>query len=243
MKNIAAVTTMNKEYYDIIGHKMIKSFIKWWPKEITLYVFTEEFDLPVTSTNIVSKDIFEACDPSLSAFLKWRGDHFTKKFAFKAYTWITACKILNEDILIYLDADTETKKEVPMSFVENMLEDNSILAYMYAASVDENSNNLKIVDNAETCIYWFDNKHSFSKEFMKHYENIYESREIDNREIFKKPHDTWVITDCVRLAENNNVKVRNLHPEKNSRSPIKKTILNEYFSHFKGKSKFIQERI
>jgi hypothetical protein len=240
MKTYAAVTTMNKAYYDLIGHAMIDSFIKYWPKSIKLYVFTEGFDLPVNAANIISKDVFEVCDPGLSSFLEWRGKHYTKKFAFKAYTWINACKILDEDILIYLDADTETKKSVPLNFIENILEDNSILAYMYApATVEENGKTI-IIDNAETCIYWFDNKHTFSKKFMQHYEDIYESRRISDHTVFRKPHDTWVITDCVRFANNNDIKTTNLHPEKNSRSPIKKTILYEYFSHFKGKSKFAQ---
>ena len=174
MKKFAAVTTMNKDYYDVIGHRMIESFIKYWPKEVTLYVFTEGFDLPLKASNIISKDIFEVCNPGLSSFLKWRGKHFTKKFAFKAYTWINACKILNEDVLIYLDADTETKKEVPFDFIENVLEDQSILAYMYAAAAVEENGELQLLDNAETCIYWFDNKHHFAKNFMQHYENIYE---------------------------------------------------------------------
>jgi|TARA_B110000503_G_scaffold59955_1_gene95444 hypothetical protein len=240
MKSYAAVTTMNKSYYDLIGHAMIDSFIKYWPTSIKLYVFTEGFDLPVTAENIISKDVFEVCDPGLSSFLEWRGLHYTKKFAFKAYTWINACKILDEDILIYLDADTETKTPVPLNFIENILKDDSILAYMYApATVQENGKTI-IIDNAETCIYWFDNNHTFSKKFMQHYEDIYESRRISDRTVFRKPHDTWVITDCVRFAKENNTQVINLHTEKNSRSPIKKTILYEYFSHFKGKQKFVQ---
>jgi hypothetical protein len=241
MTTIAAVTTMNQAYYDNIGHKLIESFIKYWPKDIVLHVYTEGFTPPVVAPNVQYHDVFERCNPGLQNFLDWRGEHFTRKFAYKAYTWINACKQLDVDRLIYLDADSETLKSVPREWLETMCDKDSILAYMYAPATIEHNGQEIVVDNAETCIYWFNRRHKFAKKFMDRYEHIYESREIDNREIYRKPHDTWVMTDCVRLANERGWKVINLHPEKKARTPIKHTVLNEYFAHFKGKSKYNQD--
>jgi hypothetical protein len=241
MRTIAAVTTMNQEYYDTIGHRLIDTFIKYWPKEVKLYVFTENFVLPVSAPNIIVKDLYTECNPGLQNFLDWRGKHFTRKFAYKAYCWINACKTLPEDVLMYLDADTETKKEVSFKWLLSVLPEDQLMAYMHAIAEITEGDKLIEVDNAETCIYWFNNKHSFAKQFMNDYEHIYESREISNNKIYVKPHDTWVVAECVRRAEKNNVGILNLHPAKDRRTPLKKTILHEYFSHYKGKSKFYVE--
>jgi hypothetical protein len=235
MRTFAAVTTMNKAYYDLIGHKMVQSFIKYWPKSVTLYVMTEGFDIPDRADNLVSMDIYETCNPQLQNFLDWRGTHFTRKFTYKAYAWINACKMLTQDVLIYLDADSETHAPVPTTFLENILPRNSIISYMYAPATRSTG---EPVDNAETCIYFFNNQHPFAKTFMERYEHIYESREISDSYRFCKPHDTWVIADCVKLAESNHVRVTNLAPQKKHLSPIGKTVLSQYFSHAKGKRKY-----
>ena len=40
---IVAVTTQNKKYYDKLGKQSIDSFVKFWPKDISLIVYTEDF--------------------------------------------------------------------------------------------------------------------------------------------------------------------------------------------------------
>ena len=74
---------------------------------------------------------------------------------------------------------------------------------------------------------------------MQRYENIYEKREIDDGFRFGKPHDTWVITDCVKFARKQGVEIINLHEGTKHRSPMKRTVLGEYFMHSKGKSKHV----
>ena len=239
MRTIAAVTTMNRAYYDAIGRYMLETFVEYWPKDFPLYVYTEGFDLPIQAPNIHTLDLYTEVGPRLQAFLDWRGEHHTRKFAFKAYTWMRATETLTEDVLMYLDADTETKKAVPKSFLENLIPKDTLLAYMYAraTAVDEQGAQL-FFDNAETCIYAFNQRHAFAPDFMCRYREIYETREIGNSTVFRKSHDTWVMAECVRLAERNGVRINNLHPDRDRRTPIKATVLHEYFSHYKGKTKF-----
>lgn len=240
MRTLAAVTTMNRSYYDTIGRHMLSSFVQYWPDDLPLYVYTEGFDLPIKAPNIHTRDLYQEVGPRLQAFLDWRGKHHTRKFAYKAYAWMRATETLTEDVLIYLDADTETKKNVPRKFIEDLIPPDTLLAYMYARAtgIDAHGHE-QFFDNAETCIYAFNQRHAFSTQFMKRYTEIYETREIGNSSVFRKSHDTWVIADCVRLAERSGVRINNLHPDKNRRTPIKATVLCEYFSHYKGKSKFL----
>lgn len=240
MRSLAAVTTMNRAYYDAIGHVMLDSFIRHWPEDVTLYVYTENFDLPVAAPNIRTIDLFGACGAQLQAFLDWRGQHHTRKFAYKAYTWITACRDIDTDILVYLDSDTQTKHAVPRAWLDQVVDKNSVLAYMYARATGLENDQEVVYDNAETCIYFFNRRHWFASEFMRRYEEIYETREIGNSAVYKKSHDTWVMAECVRHAERSGAAVTNLHPDRDRRTPIKATILYQYFDHYKGKTKFLQ---
>jgi hypothetical protein len=239
MRTIAAVTTMNQAYYDAIGRYMLETFVAHWPRDFPLYVYTEGFDLPIQAPNIYTLDLYAEVGDRLDAFLAWRGEHHTRKFAYKAYAWMRATETLTEDVLMYLDADTETKKAVPRSFLESLIPDDTLLAYMYAraTAVDEHGGQ-QFFDNAETCIYAFNQRHAFAAEFMRRYREIYETREIGNSTVFRKSHDTWVMAECVRMAEHNGARINNLHPDRDRRTPIKATVLHEYFSHYKGKTKF-----
>jgi len=240
MRTFAAVTTMNRAYYDSIGRGMLETFVEHWPLDFPLYVYTEGFDLPIQAANIHTLDLYQEVGTRLQAYLDWRGKHHTRKFAYKAYAWIRATETLTEDVLMYLDADTETKKTIPRSFLESLIPEDTLLAYMYARAtgVDQNGQ-AQAFDNAETCIYSFNQRHPFAAEFMRRYTDIYETREIANSEIFRKSHDTWVMAECVRLAERYGVQINNLHPDRDRRTPIKATVLFEYFSHYKGKTKFL----
>ena len=235
----ATVTTMNQEYFDNIGYQMIESYIKYWPKNINLYVYTENFTLPYDESNVIGLDIFEKCNPNLQKFINGSRTNITRKFSYKAYSWMHACKNLTEDILIWLDADTETIQNVDTKFLDTFLPNNELLAYMYApGEIITKSGDIVPADNAETCIYFYNNKHNFANEFMQRYEGIYENREIDDKYRFGKPHDTWVIIDCVKFAEGKNVDIINLNTAKKNRTPLKKTALRDHFTHAKGKSKY-----
>lgn len=238
MRTLAAVTTMNRAYFDAVGHYMLESFVEFWPKDVTLWVMTENFDLPIRAPNIKTVDLHATCGPQLQNFLDWRGQHHTRKFAFKAYAWIAACKTIDVDVLMYVDSDTRTKKSIPRQWLDSLMPRDAVLTYMYAVATGVENQKEVRYDNAETCIYAFNRKHNFAGEFMRRYEEIYESREISNSDIYKKSHDTWVMAECVRHAQCHGARVHNLHPERDRRTPIKATILYEYFDHFKGKTKF-----
>lgn len=235
MTSIAAVTTMNRSYYDLIGHRMLDTYIRYWPQQCDLYVYTENFQLPVAAPNVHSVDLFQAVGPRLQAFLDWRGQHYTRKFAFKAYAWIRAMETLGQDRLFYLDADVETKCQVPYEFLEGLIPQDTLLTYMYARATGQDEQGQEIVrDNAETCIYALNQRHAMADQFRQRYTSIYETREIADSKRYIKSHDTWVMAECVRDLSGQGAKINNLHPDRDRRTPLKATVLYQYFNHYKG---------
>jgi len=232
---LAAITTMNRDYYDLIGHRMLETYARYWPGDCVLYVYTEQFELPIAAHNIRSIDLYEAVGERLHAFLDWRGQHYTRKFAYKAYAWIHAMETLDRDWLFYLDADTETKQPVTRKFLDTITPQDALLTYMYARAtrLDEQGHEI-VLDNAETCIYALNRRHEFADRFRERYTEIYETREIGDSSRYIKCHDTWVMAECVRYAEKHGVRINNLHPERDRRTPIKATVLWPYFNHYKG---------
>jgi len=237
----AAVTTMNRDYYDLIGHRMLETYVRYWPRDCVLYVYTEGFDLPIQAPNIRSIDLYEAVGDRLQAYLDWRGQHYTRKFAYKAYAWIRAMETLDHDWLFYLDADTETKQPVTHDFLASITPSDAVLTYMYARATRLTDQGQEIVlDNAETCIYAWQRQHPFADRFRERYIEIYETREIGDSSRYIKCHDTWVMAECVRYAQQHGARVNNLHLDRNRRTPIKATVLWPYFYHHKGQKTKLQ---
>lgn len=250
-KTYACITTFNQKYFEEMAKSMVDTYKQFWPKDIPLYVYTENFNLPDQSKaeNIIEWDIHEKCDPKLRNILDWRGDHFTRGMLYKSYAFIHATKNIDADVIIYLDADSITYREITHNFLDSLLPNNELTAYM-GVTMSKGKWKGNETENAETCIYFFNNKHIGAEDFMKHYEHIYESRDIDDRQRFKKPHDTWAFTECVQQALALGHKVNDLHPQRTAHSPLKETILGKYFRHFKAarkndpnKEKYIQKII
>lgn len=237
-KKYACITSFNETYYNEMAKSMVETYNHFWPKDIKLYIYTENFKLPqeATGENIVEWDIHEKCDPQLKDILEWRGDHFTRGMLFKTYAFIHATKNIDADVIIYLDADSITYRNITHSFLDSLLPNNELTAYM-GVTMSKGKWKGNETENAETCIYLFNNKHPGAQKFMEHYENIYESRAIDDRERFKKPHDTWAFTECVQLALAQGHLVNDLHSQRTAHSPLKETVLGKYFRHFKAARK------
>ena len=43
---IEIITSFNQAYYDLIGKDCVETWLKYWPEELTLTCYVEEFSLP-----------------------------------------------------------------------------------------------------------------------------------------------------------------------------------------------------
>ena len=41
-RKVEVTTTYNQKYYDLVGRRMVESFVRHWPKHITLHVYWQE---------------------------------------------------------------------------------------------------------------------------------------------------------------------------------------------------------
>jgi len=236
MKTFACITTFNQDYYDQLANKMVETYLEFWPKNVPLYCYTEDMKLPVQAENLREIDVYEACNPELQSYLDYIGKHFSRGFAYKAFAWVHACRTLDVDQIIYLDADSVTYRPVTEAWLDSILPTNKIAAYM-GVTMNKGKWRGSNVQHADTGVYWFNRRHAYADTFVNRYEDIYISREVDNRDRFPKPNDAYVFADCVVEAERNGVENIDFHPERTAHSPLKETILGKYFRHFKGARK------
>jgi hypothetical protein len=239
-KKVLAVTTFNRSYYDGLAKRMVETFIKFWPKEVMLVCYLEDMEkseLP-SAPNVIGVNVFERCNPNLQNYLDFIGDHFSRGFAYKAFTWIDSARTFKDfNEVIYLDADVITYKPVTEQWLDNVLPDNNLVAYM---GVTMNKGKWKGIDkpHSDSGLYWFNPHHPYAKTFVDRYENIYNSHVIkEDKTRFPKPNDAYVLIDCILDAEAHGVQCRDFHPERKALSPLKETELGKYFRHFKAARK------
>ncbi len=145
--SIAVVTSCSKQGFEQYGRKCIESFHEFWPKDINLYIVSED-DLPPPS-RLAGRD---ACAVSLHQSVEWakfREVHKTdlrvsktqrhpnKQFRYDAEKFckkVFAVQLVERSTeatrLIWLDADTVTHAPVPVTFLNTLPPDDLAIAYL-----------------------------------------------------------------------------------------------------------------
>lgn len=130
MQGITAITTCSQSGFNAYGRRMVQSWQKTWPVELTVY--TEGFRVPpgIRSRKIESigwLGRFLAEPTRKGATDTYR--HDAKRFAFKTAAVIEAATQLALNpanrFLIWADADIVCHAPVPPSFVESLLPESS----------------------------------------------------------------------------------------------------------------------
>lgn len=143
--NFSVVTTFHQEGYHKYGKRMIETFIKNWPKEVKLYVYTENCQISESAPNLVVRDLHNS-SPELVKFKEiWKnvpkanGDVSNDpvrgrrkdagkgfkwhaiRFAHKVYSIFACAKECNTDILIWMDADTICHSPITLDSLKKMI--------------------------------------------------------------------------------------------------------------------------
>ena len=69
MRKIKVITTQHKPYYDLIGKDCIESFLKYWPKEISMELWAENFVPDISDPRLIIKE-FNKINPRFENFKK-----------------------------------------------------------------------------------------------------------------------------------------------------------------------------
>lgn len=216
------ITTMSREYYDVIGHKMIETFNQFLPSQLTVY---SEDKLPCTTKPLDSINLY--------SYLEDLGETRARAFAYKAYALIDAYKNTKEKYLVFLDADMICFKPLDENFLDDLIGDNLIV---YIGVTHK-----KYGPHCDSCFFILNTEHIYYNKFIEIYEDVYESRKILDKNRFVKPNDSYVLAKCIVEAEKQGHKCLDLHPQRTGLSPVAETVIGTHIRHFKASRKINDE--
>jgi hypothetical protein len=137
--NVKVITTLHKDGYDLYGKNNIETWIKFFPKDWSIYYYSEKHS-PTFSSRINVLDFDKECsDWELfyqeiklrSAGLLGRELNWYKKclrWSFKMYTLVHALENTSERYLIWLDADVVAKDQPTKNWVTDTLQNGCLAA-------------------------------------------------------------------------------------------------------------------
>lgn len=211
------ITTFSKDGYELYGHRMIESWIRFWPKNYQLLVYIEGFSIEESDARIKSIDINESCLNLLEFKNKSQlliNDATDKrqisrvqktvKWSHKVFVIDHAIKNFKSDYYIFLDGDTYTTSSVEPDLAKLLINDHLIGVHF------ESIKGYPL--HFETGLLVFNNKHSQMPLFKKIYTLGYENMEIYNME------KTWDTFWLIRLYKEYNLDILDL--SLNKKAPV-----------------------
>lgn len=127
------IATFSIDGYELYGKRMIDTWLKYWPSNYNLIIYTEGYELDEKSDRITEIDIHEACS-TLSNFKEQSKKLITDptdkklvnrvsktiKWCHKVYAMKHALDNCHTKYMIFLDGDTYTKKSVIPDLAEQL---------------------------------------------------------------------------------------------------------------------------
>jgi hypothetical protein len=207
--NFTVVTTFHREGYEKYGQRMIETFIKNWPQEVKLYVYTENCEVSQSAPNLIVKDLHTS-SPELVKFKEtWKSvpkangdvsaDPIRSKrkdagkgfkwhairFAHKVYSIFACAKECDSDFLIWMDADTVCHSPITIEQLTKMIPNDKDLCYLGRKG-----------KYSECGLYSMNLKSEMTKNFLSEFQRMYDNAEAGIFQL-EEWHDSYVF-DAVR---------------------------------------------
>lgn len=237
-RKFAVVTTFNEKGLSQYGQRFLAAFDRHWPAEVMLYAYHEGRCPDFQSPQIIYRDLEESC-PDLVAFKARHaadekvqgtlddGDYGYRmdavRFAHKVFA-LTHCALnVEADVLFWLDADTVTFADVPMSLLDQVLPEGVYTSYLGRPHA-----------YSECGFVGYALTHPRHQEFMEFWQQLY----LDDT-LFELPewHDSFVY-DVIRKTFEDKLpdfQSYNIAGEDTpSDHPFINSVLGQYMDHLKG---------
>lgn len=248
MRKIAVVTTFNQSGLDLYGQKMIDSFIKNWPKEVTLYVYAEKCDPLADSENVIILDAdFQLPDlitfkekwhnvPKANGKYPWpeqRPRDYHKEFKWdavrfsnKVYAIFKCAEIISDDVLIWMDADTVCHSVISMTAIQELIPPEYDICYLGR----ENK-------WPECGLYSMNLQSDVTRSFLSEFKHSYDYAEDG---IFKMEewHDSFVFNEILKKVKPNTFNW-SAGIVKGEGHPLINSAWGAYLDHLKGARKIL----
>ena len=147
------LTTFSEDGFNLYGKRMINTFLKFWPKDVEIIVYT---DVPIPLKNPRIHNLLISSIPEIASFRKrhennaeskglkpnqnWPNKALLEKynykydayrFCFQAIVLFPAAQYISSDaIMIWLDADVYTFKEITTDYLNELLPENYDCSYL-----------------------------------------------------------------------------------------------------------------
>lgn len=219
---------MSHSYYEHIGKYMLESWLKYWPEEFTITVYTEDqLDfLNSSRINVVSLDTLDA---RYHEFQNDNLDHLASKckvYAKKAFPIIKHLQN-TQGKLIWLDADVITVNQITKDYLDSLLPNDCFSCHLGVPQLDYYS--------VETGFFIIDLSNQSRAEFLERYSNVYYNRDFSK---MKKPFDgdTFgrVITE---MRENPDFKFKELNSNYETKASPFNKVFKGLMRHYKARRK------
>jgi hypothetical protein len=168
--------------------------------------------------------------PEYVLFQKAQTNDRVRTFGKKAFSIIHAMKFIECDRLIWLDADTICTFPMPELLFDFIAPDDVLSTHLGVSHTKEG----KDWFSCETGFFILNKQHEMFPEFKKHYMDMYIAGKYLNE--IRRYYDGEVYGHTVKTLENKGAKMFELNPEQRHKTPMPRSLVGPYITHFKGKS-------
>lgn len=251
MKKYAVITTANEKIYKDYGRENIETFLKYWPKEIKIHIFLEDYVCnDLRDERLIFYDLHKSIPELLKLKIRNRlrkEEHLLRnqktleslktkphkdksylfdyvRFANKSYVIVYGLENIMVDYLIWLDMDVKTIKQIPYSFLEKICPNDCLVSF------------LKRKIYTETGFLAFNRNHPKIKDYINIVKDIYNNDRVYTIEYFQSGFTDCHVFDYAisRITSSGNVKLNNLNLFNDESHPFINSELGIYMDHFKG---------
>jgi hypothetical protein len=221
-----AITSMDEKYYNHCGRVMIGSYSSHFFRNIPLYVYNEgNFTFKSKNTYAAGWNLGLEYDKFSE---RWSNkNERVHTFSKKAFSIIHAMYNVECDRLIWLDADTHFTDDFPKQLLDLISPDDTLSTHFGVKhNVDEQE-----FFSCETGFFILNKRHELFEEFRETYTNIYINDEYENLRRF---YDGEVYGETVSRLIDCGAKMLELNPGQVHKTPIPRSIIAPYVSHYKA---------
>ena len=218
------VSTLSRENYDLYAYRTIPTWLKYFPKDATFFLYTD-FELPIKDSRIKyfqdSNQKKEFLNRNSNRIFPTKAKSYQTKwntYCHKVFAQCESADILNDSIMIFIDADVALLKEVSESTVKGFLRD-SFCSYVSRSNI-----------TTETGLIFYDLSLDQEKHFFKEFLNVYLTDKIFN---FSQWDDAYIFDE---VRKSSSLKFTSMSGKyEDFVDPIAVGPLGEYFDHWLSK--------
>ena len=252
MSKYQLVTTVHESGYKQYGKNMIDSFLKYWPRNQKLVVYTEGYELSAEHKNnsrIISRDLL-ASSPECVAFKDRHRDnpkangyidpkrkdpdfkYDAVRFCHKVFALYHAVSSRDSETngIVWVDADTVTHEHVPDNFLDKHFPLDPAIGIYYLGRQEQYTECGWVVYNCT-------NSHMGT--FWERFANQYRKDKLLGQQEW---HDSYIFDVVRNNMEAEGMQNSSITPGYIKGHPFIDSFLGEYMDHLKGPKRKVTGR-